>query len=86
MHTGQERAATPQAWERLPCFSESSTVAGGHLELQVLLLPGHLHNDRRKIGPWRRLRENKMAKMLMLTSKIRTKATCDDPWCRVQGS
>lgn len=79
MHSSQERAVTPQAREELPCFSASSTVAGSHLELQVLLQPGHLHNDRRKTGPWKRLMENKISKMLVLTSKIRTKATCDDP-------
>lgn len=62
MHAGQERAATSQAWEGLPYFSASSIVAGSHLELQVLLQPGHLHNDRRKPGPWRRLKENKIAK------------------------
>ena len=33
----------------------------------------------RKTGPWRRLWENKIAKMSVLTSKTRTKATCDDP-------
>lgn len=55
------------SWEVLPCFRSSSTDTGSHSELQVLLPPGHLCNDRRKTEPRRRLRGNKIVKMSVLT-------------------
>lgn len=80
MHAGQEKAAT---WEVLPCFSASSTVAGSHLECSSFSSQDtYIMAEGRRL--WRRLRENKIAKIPLLMSKTRTPHVMISR-CRVQG-